>query len=124
MGDLNDDPLSPSVTKVIKAVGSKDKVERGGMYNPWVDFYTKGIGTLAYNDAWNLFDQIMISSGWLNKNQQGFFFKDAHIFKREFMLQKNGRYKGYPLRTFDFSRYIGGYCDHFPTYLVFLKEVK
>ena len=49
MGDLNDDPLSPSVTKVIKAVGSKDKVERGGMYNPWVDFY-KGIGTLAYND--------------------------------------------------------------------------
>ena len=124
MGDLNDDPLSPSVTKVIKAVGSKDKVERGGMYNPWVDFYTKGIGTLAYNDAWNLFDQIMISSGWLNKNQQGFFYKDAHIFKREFMLQKSGRYKGYPLRTFDFSRYIGGYSDHFPTYLVFLKEVK
>lgn len=124
MGDLNDDPLSPSVTKVLKATGDKSKVSRGGMYNPFTDFYTKGIGTLAYNDAWNLFDQIMISSGWMNKSQSGFFFKDAHIFRREFMVQKTGRYKGYPMRTYDFDRYMGGYSDHFPTYLVFLKEIK
>jgi hypothetical protein len=124
MGDLNDDPVSPSVTKVIGATGDIKKVSAGGMYNPWVGFYNQGIGTLAYNDAWNLFDQIMISYGWLSKQQAGFFYKDAHIFKREFMLQQSGRYKGYPLRTYDFNRYMGGYSDHFPTYLVFLKEIK
>lgn len=124
MGDLNDDPLSPSVTKVLKATGDLNKVKRGGMYNPFTQFYVKGIGTLAYNDSWNLFDQIMISSGWLNKSQSGLFFKDAHIFRREFMVQKSGRYKGYPMRTYDFDRYMGGYSDHFPTYLVFLKEIK
>jgi len=123
MGDLNDDPVSPSVAKVVGATGDVKQVQRGGMFNPWVKFYNEGIGTLAYNDAWNLFDQVMISSGWLDKNQKGFFYKDAHIFKKEFMLQKTGRYKGYPLRTYDFNRYIGGYSDHFPTYIVMLKAV-
>ncbi|HNP50032.1 MAG TPA: endonuclease/exonuclease/phosphatase family protein, partial [Bacteroidia bacterium] len=69
MGDLNDDPVSPSVAVVLGAKGDKDKVEKGGMYNPWVNMYKQGIGTLAYNDSWNLFDQIMISSGFLNKDQ-------------------------------------------------------
>lgn len=72
MGDLNDDPVSPSVAKVIGAKGNKDKVERGGMFNPWVEPYQQGIGTLAYNDSWNLFDQIMVSSGFLSKDQNGF----------------------------------------------------
>ncbi len=123
MGDLNDDPISPSVTQVIGAKSDIKQISRGGMYNPWVGFYNEGIGTLAYNDAWNLFDQILMSSGWLDKNQKGFFYKDAHIFKREYMLQKTGRFKGYPLRTYDFNRYIGGYSDHFPTYLVMLKAI-
>ena len=122
MGDLNDDPVSPSVAKVIGAKGNKDKVERGGMFNPWVEPYQQGIGTLAYNDSWNLFDQIMVSSGFLSKDQNGFFFRDAHIFSKPWMLQTDGKYKGYPKRTYDFDNYISGYSDHFPTYLVLLKK--
>lgn len=122
MGDLNDDPVSPSVTKVLMAKGVKEKVDRSGLYNPWVDYYKEGIGTLAYNDAWNLFDQIMVSQAFLPKDQKGYFLQKALIFKKEFMLQNSGRYKGYPKRTFDFSVYMGGYSDHFPTYVVLLKE--
>ncbi len=122
MGDLNDDPVSPSVTKVLNATGEKDKVKEGGLYNPWVDYYKEGIGTLAYNDAWNLFDQIIVSQAFLPKNQKGFFLHKALIFKKEFMIQNSGRYKGYPKRTYDFGVYMGGYSDHFPTYLVLLKE--
>lgn len=122
MGDLNDDPVSPSVTEVIGAKGKKEEVKPAGMYNPWVDFYKNGIGTLAYNDAWNLFDQIIVSYGWLDKNQPGFFYKDAHIFNRQYMVTKTGKYKGYPMRTFDGNVYIGGYSDHFPTYCVMIKE--
>jgi hypothetical protein len=124
MGDLNDDPVSPSVAEVLNAKGKKEEVKQGGLYNPWVDFYKKGIGTLAYNDSWNLFDQIMLSSGFLSKTQSGLFFHQAHIFNREFMVTKSGKYKGYPMRTFDGNSYNGGYSDHFPTYCVFLKEVK
>lgn len=123
MGDLNDDPISPSVTKVLGAVGTKSDVKPGGLYNPWVDYYKKGIGTLAYQDSWNLFDQIMLSYGWLTEKQKGFFFKGAHIFSKQFMVAKTGKYKGYPMRTYDGVVYNGGYSDHFPTYCVLLKAV-
>lgn len=124
MGDLNDDPTSPSVTEVIGAKGKQADVKPGGMYNPWVDFYKKGIGTLAYQDSWNIFDQILISYGWLDQKQSGYFLKDAHIFNREYMVTQTGKWKGYPLRTYDGVIYSGGYSDHFPTYTVLLKEVK
>ncbi len=124
MGDLNDDPTSPSVAKVLGAKGDLKSVKNGELYNPWVDFINKGIGTLAYNDSWNLFDQIMLSSGFLKKEQKGFFYHGAHIFNKQFMVTKTGRYKGYPMRTYDGNIYNGGYSDHFPTYCVFLKELQ
>lgn len=124
MGDLNDDPTSASVRDVIKAKYHVNETGPGEMYNPWQDYLKKGIGTLAYQDSWNIFDQIMLSSGFLNKEQNGFYLQKAHIFNRNFMVTKTGRWKGYPMRTFDGAVYIGGYSDHFPTYCVLLKEVK
>lgn len=122
MGDLNDDPISPSVAVVLGSKGDKSKVVRGGLFNPWVEPYKQGIGTLAYNDSWNLFDQVIVSSGFLDKTQKGYFFQGAHIFSKPWMLQTSGRYKGYPKRTYDFNNYIGGYSDHFPTYIVLFKK--
>jgi hypothetical protein len=123
MGDLNDDPISPSVTKVLGAKGNVEDVKPGELYNPWIDLYKKGIGTLAYQDAWGLFDQIMINYTWLNKNQPGFFYYQQHIFNKAFMIENIGRYKGYPMRTWDGNTYRGGYSDHFPTYIVLLKRL-
>jgi len=124
MGDLNDDPISPSVTNVLKASYESDKLKNGYLYNPWNTYYSKGIGTLAYNDAWNLFDQVIISQSFLDKTQSGYFFHKAVIFNRPYLLQKSGRYKGYPFRTYDFDVYIRGYSDHLPVYLVLLKPIK
>ncbi len=124
MGDLNDDPISPSVTKVLGAEGEMKRVKKTGMFNPWTSFYKKGIGTLAFNDAWNLFDQIIISHSFLSQKQSGWFYRSAHIFKREFMVQQTGRFRGYPMRTWDGNKYNRGYSDHFPTYIEFLQEVR
>ena len=124
MGDLNDDPISPSVTKILKAKGNVEEVSKGELYNPWVSMYKRGIGTLGYQDAWGLFDQIMINYNWLPKDQSGYFFYQQHIFNKEYMVENIGRYKGYPMRTWDGNTYRGGYSDHFPTYLIFLKKVE
>ncbi len=124
MGDLNDDPINASVADVLGAKGKQKDVRPGGFFNPWTELYKKGIGTLAYQDAWGLFDQIIISQPFLDKEQNGFFFYQQHIFQREFMVENKGRYKGYPMRTWDGNSYRGGYSDHFPTYLVFLKTVQ
>lgn len=124
MGDLNDDPVSPSIVKGLQAKGDIKDVKPGGLYNPWVDFYQKGIGTLAYNDTWNLFDQIMISYGWLKKDQPGWRFYKAEVFNRTFLVNQFGPYKGYPHRSFDGNNWINGYSDHFPTIIYMVKEIK
>ncbi|HSN60968.1 MAG TPA: hypothetical protein VLR49_08535 [Ferruginibacter sp.] len=122
MGDLNDDPISPSVAKVLNAKGHEKDVKPTGLFNPWYSMYKKGIGTLAYQDAWGLFDQIIISGNWLPKDQAGYFYQKAIIFNKDFMVQKTGKFRGYSKRTWDGMTYNYGYSDHFPVYLMMLKK--
>ena len=124
MGDLNDDPTSPSVTKVLNAKGNINKVKDKGLFNPWVDFYKNGIGTLAYQDAWGLFDQVIISKAWLDKTQTGYHYYNAVIYNKELLVQQTGKFKGYGKRTWDGMTYNYGYSDHFPVYVTMLKRVK
>jgi hypothetical protein len=123
MGDLNDDPTSPSVAKVLAAKGEKDKVENGELFNPWTAFLEKGIGSLAYNDSWNLFDQIMLSSGWLKPAGKHWRYYKAEVFNRDFLKEQFGQYKGYPHRAFDGTTWINGYSDHFPVLVYLIKPL-
>ena len=121
MGDLNDDPTSPSVKKVMASKGKKSDVKDGDFFNPMYEYFKKGIGTLAYRDAWSLFDQIILSSGLVEENQTGFRFYKAQVYNEKYLIQKTGQFKGYPYRTFDFDNYIAGYSDHFPVFVYLLK---
>ncbi|MEY3948277.1 MAG: hypothetical protein RL512_1088, partial [Bacteroidota bacterium] len=105
MGDLNDDPTNKSVEKVLRAVDKDQLDQQDALFNPWLDLFRNGIGTLAYQDAWGLFDQIIVSKQWLNKDQSGFFLYQPHVFNKEFLVENNGRYKGYPMRTWDGNSY-------------------
>ena len=116
MGDLNDDPTSESVKSGLMAVGNKDEVKKGRMYNPMEDFYRRGQGSNAYRDNWSLFDQMIFTPGWLDTEDDGYFFYRANIFNKQFLVQRKGQYKGYPFRTFSGSNYQGGYSDHYPVY--------
>ncbi|MEM1215113.1 MAG: endonuclease/exonuclease/phosphatase family protein [Bacteroidota bacterium] len=124
MGDLNDDPISPSVAKVLRAQGKRNKVRKGDLYSPMWSFYRKGMGTTAWRDAWSLFDQIIVSDNWLDNEQDGFSFYQAHIYNPNYLVQKTGHFKGYPFRTFVGDTYLGGYSDHFPVYMAVIRPVK
>ncbi len=121
-GDLNDDPVNESVKDILNAKGKVEEVKNGSLYNPMWDKYKTGDGTLTYNDSWNLFDQTIISESFLNKSQKGFFFYKAEVFRKPYLLNKEGRYKGSPYRTYSFGKYIGGYSDHLPVYALFLQK--
>ncbi|MCB9303926.1 MAG: endonuclease/exonuclease/phosphatase family protein [Lewinellaceae bacterium] len=123
MGDLNDDPVSPSVRQVLNAKRKKDQVRPGGLFNPMYDYYKKGIGTLAYRDAWSLFDQIILSEGFINPAAGGFQYFQTNIHNEPYLIQKTGHFKGYPFRTYAGSQYLGGYSDHFPVYIVLVKAI-
>jgi len=124
MGDLNDDPTDPSVIKVLQAKGARDQVLPGGLYNPFTAYILKGIGTLAFNDAWNLFDQIMVSSGLLNGDQGYWKFYKSEIFSRDFLKEHSGQYRGYPRRSFDGTTWNNGFSDHFPVLVYLIRQIQ
>ncbi|SRX73201.1 endonuclease/exonuclease/phosphatase family protein [Aequorivita antarctica] len=121
MGDLNDDPVSPSIKDVLKSKSERQDMKVKELYNPMENMYKKGLGTLAYRDAWNLFDQIIISTELTKKDYSSYRFYKAGIFNKNYLTTPHGQYKGYPFRSF-VNGYTGGYSDHFPVYIYLIKE--
>ena len=124
MGDLNDDPIDPSVTKELGAKSKIEETKKSELFNTTYAFYKQGIGTLAYKDQWNLFDQVIISQAWLNKNRKSLTYWKTEIFNKDFLKQQEGRYKGYPLRTHSGGVWTNGYSDHFPSLIWVVKYKK
>lgn len=122
MGDLNDDPDNKSLTQVLKARRSADDIKTTELYNPMYDLYKDGNGTLAYKDSWDLFDQMIVSKGLVNKNTGGWQLYKAHVFRQPWLLQTEGAFRGYPFRTYVGDIFINGYSDHLPVFLYFLKK--
>jgi len=114
MGDLNDNPTDSSVTYILGAKGDKQNVNDTELYNPWLNIYTSGIGTLEYKHQWDLFDQIMISGAFLTIKPNNLHFDKAEIFKPDFLIDHYKRSEGYPHRSFIGTHWINGYSDHFP----------
>ncbi|MDX9695352.1 MAG: endonuclease/exonuclease/phosphatase family protein [Bacteroidales bacterium] len=123
MGDLNDDPHNESLIKHLKAKKTIDETKPGELYNCMYDLYKKGVGTLAYRDAWNIFDQLIVSYPLIAKDQQGFKLYRTRVFDKDFLKNESGKYKGYPKRTHAGGVYQNGYSDHFPVYLLLTKEI-
>lgn len=122
MGDLNDDPYNKSVSQVLGAVKDINKTQPGGFYNPFWEKLDKGIGSYIYRGGWNLFDQIIINSNLVD-GKCGLKFYAAEVLNKSFLLQQDGQYKGYPLRTFSGGAWTNGYSDHLPTEIFLVKEV-
>ncbi len=122
MGDLNDNPDNESVKKHLKSNRNIDKLKEGELYNPYYNIYKKGVGTNAYRDAWSLFDQLIISQGLISDNKSTYVYWKSNIFRKKFLIQNEGIFKGYPKRTFSYDRFQNGYSDHFPVYMFLIKE--
>lgn len=121
MGDFNDGPNDVSISEVLQAYPlEKANQIPEALFNPMHAIYTKnGLGTLAYNDVWELFDQIIFSQSFSNKDYRTWQFRYAQIANLPFLVQSSGKYKGYPLRS---NSEKAGYSDHFPVFAVLVKE--
>ncbi len=122
MGDLNDNPTSEGVLQVLRAQAEKEDVRPSGIYNPWINLYKKGYGTESYAGEWNLIDQIMVSGAFLKNPNDKWRYYSCEIFNRDFLLNRMGKDKGLPHRSFTISSvWDNGFSDHFPV-LVYLVE--
>lgn len=122
MGDLNDDPSDVSVAKVVGAKREQKEVDTKGMYNPFWNILKSGVGSLAYNGGWNLFDQIIVSYNLLGTDRTSIKYWKAEVFNKDFLVNQDGQFKGYPKRTFAKGIWLNGYSDHFPTIIYLLKQ--
>lgn len=122
MGDLNDDPSDPSVAKILNTLGQKKELRRDDLFNPMWKMFKDGVGSLAYRDSWNLFDQIIVSEPLVNAPQGKFKLNKTRVFNRKYLLNEEGQYAGYPFRTFAGGAYTGGYSDHLPVFVILVRE--
>ena len=113
MGDFNDDPTSKSV---------KEYVVKDDFYNPMEKLLNRDkTGSLSFQGKWNLFDQIIFSNNFLERDKGTLYFKQAEVFNKDWLRVLKGKLKGNPFRTYISKWYQGGYSDHFPVY-AFLKR--
>lgn len=125
MGDFNDDPINSSFKDILKTKAKRENVKEGDIYNPYERMFKKGYNTGGYRDNISMFDQILVTSPFLDGGDKKFsdykMFKAA-VFNKSFLTNSKGRYKGYPFRSFSFGSYTGGYSDHYPVYMYLIKE--
>lgn len=119
MGDLNDGPFNNSLKKAMGTVGKKSDLKPQGLFNPSEEMSKKGMGSLAWRDAWDLFDQIIMTEPLARTDYKTWQYWKAGVFNRPYLVQQTGQYKGYPLRN---NHGEPGYSDHFSVYVYLLKE--
>ena len=129
MGDMNDDPTNKSMTEGLRCKAEVKDVKPGDMYNPWYNVLVKKkTGTLQYQGSWNLFDQIVMTPNLLHKEGQQDYgtlkLRKYEVFRRDYLFQTEGKYKGGTKRTHAGGVWLDGYSDHLPTVIYLMKEKK
>lgn len=126
MGDLNDDPINSSLKNILKTESNRKKVIEGGNFNPFEEMFKRGLNTLGFRDNINLFDQIFFTSNFITNDNDytSYRFYKAGIYNPSYLINKEGQYKGYPMRSYSNSTYAGGYSDHFPVFIYLIREQK
>ena len=128
MGDMNDDPTDESMMTFHRGKERPADVHARDFFNPYISMLKAGFGSLAYQGVWSIYDQELVNYSLLHPapgtlglqpiGRNGYY---GYIFKRPFMTTQKGQYKGYPYRTFSGGAFIGGYSDHYPTFIVIGK---
>ena len=123
MGDLNDDPFNHSCAVVMGAKKTREEVGEQGFFNTMWQKLDRGIGSLAYQGSWNLFDQIFISEPLMNAQlEEGkWVYWKSQIFNKDFLTVQEGKDKGTPFRTVKSGVWQNGYADHYPTMIYLIK---
>lgn len=121
MGDLNDNPDDESAANVLGAKGGRDGVKPRPLYNPFAELYASGAGSAAFQKKWNLFDQVIVSRSFMNKNNKGLRYEKAEVFNRDFLITHSGKQQGYPYRSWRGYQWMNGYSDHLPVIVYFSR---
>lgn len=125
MGDMNDNPTDTSMEKYLHGEEWLQDVDEDDFFSPYTRMLKSGFGTLSYQGVWNIYDLQLVNHALAHAPQGGLQIVDhdgdgfyGNVFKKPFLTNQSGKYKGTPFRTFSGGNFIGGYSDHYPTYII------
>ena len=128
MGDMNDNPTDISMTEFLRGKEHIADVTEEDFFDPFLSMYKAGYSSLYYRGEGNIFDIVMVNKALASGEEGSFRICPivqkkyyGRVFHKPFMTNQKGQYKGQPFRTFSNGAYIGGYSDHYPTYIVIQK---
>ncbi len=122
MGDFNSDPSEPPFRTLLA---------RGSLYgdhyrHPIEESFRMG-GSYAYRGRWQLPDNILLSEAFFARERCRYM--KAGVFIRDYMLvgydstvrSENAKWVGYPKRSFRAGRFVDGYSDHLPVFVILYR---
>lgn len=128
MGDMNDNPTDDSMAKYLHGQERLENVTPTEFFSPYVSMLKAGYGSLCYQGVWSIYDLELVNYNLAHAPDGGLKIQPVTknhgkeyygvVFKRPWMTTQKGQYKGYPFRTFSNGAFVGGYSDHYPTYIV------
>ena len=131
MGDMNDNPTDDSMAKYLHGQERLENVTPTEFYSPYISMLKAGYGSLCYQGVWSIYDLELVNYNLAHAPDGGLKIQPVTknhgkeyygvVFKRPWMTTQKGQYKGYPFRTFSNGAFVGGYSDHYPTYIVIGK---
>ncbi len=117
MGDFNDDPLDPSIRKVLGAISYNGQyAQQPGLYNPMAPLHDpEREGSLTYRGKYNLFDQIILNGELLTQEAALAYQPGSATIHHPNFMRFKGRGPSRAIHRGEFKPY--GFSDHFPVYL-------
>jgi len=128
LGDFNAAPDAPDPARLLSIVpfparGAEGPTDRAdALLSPFFALSRKGYGSYVYRDRRCLYDHMLLSPSLVAGDSKYRYGGACGIFVRDYMVHREGRSAGYPLRTFHGRDYTGGYSDHFPVFLDLEKQ--
>ena len=128
MGDMNDNPTDRSMTEFMHGKENIKEVGNEDFFSPFLSMLKAGYSSLYYRGEGNIYDIILVNNAIANAPKGTFQIQPivqkkyyGRVFSKPFMTNQSGQYKGTPFRTFSNGAFVGGYSDHYPTYIVIKK---
>ena len=125
MGDMNDNPTDDSMAIYMHGKEKLEDVGPADFFSPFLSMLKAGYSSLYYRGGGNIYDIIVVNSALANAPQGGLKIQPivnqryyGRVFSQPFMTQQDGQYAGQPFRTFSNGAFVGGYSDHYPTYII------
>ena len=123
LGDFNDEPTNISLADTLRAGNKKTNLSKGELYNLMYDRKLNKDGTTFYRSGWSMLDNIIVSYSVITSKKSIYkaTWSSGYILKKDFMLKTDKNGFQVPLRTFEGKKYMNGYSDHLPVYMILKK---